>query len=312
MNAKPELIVWLRQYFQDPRPTIATTDASHRQYFRLKNKQGSYVVMDASLEKASLAKFLTIHQLLKKHKIYVPHIHQQAPELGYLLLEDLGGTTFLDKQNPTNLNLYKQALDDLIHLQSFDIQLANLPAYNALLWQQELQLFPSWYLRKYHQYQPNYNEIIRLSTIFTTLIAQISTQKKTLVHRDYHSRNIMYTPAKKLAYIDFQDTLIGPYSYDVCSLLKDAYYALAPAELKTLLQYYYKHSKPSTSYDDFITHFDIMSIQRQLKVLGIFARLAMRDNKHQYLENIPMVEHYLLQTLKNYPQFSVLSELIKR
>ena len=309
MNANYPL-KWLKQYCPNVSLLPIFNDASNRQYFRTQYQGKNYVLMDSSAEISSLKKFLTVYEQIKS-AIYVPKIYQYDTESGYLLLEDLGNTTLLDTQNPTNLTQYQQALDDLISLQS--LTTTNLPIYNNILLRQELELFPTWYLRQYQQYQPNSNEMVRLNEVFEMLISQILTQPQVVTHRDYHSRNIMITAEQKLAYIDFQDTVIGAYSYDICSLLKDAYYQLNLKELSHLLNYFYIHKKlKHKSYEAFIFDVDINSIQRQLKVLGIFARLAIRDNKQQYLENIPLVKSYLLATLKKYPDFTVLTELIEQ
>lgn len=299
---------WLKHYFSDPLITPVSSDASHRQYFHIQTQDTSYILMDSSQEKSSLENFLAVYHQINA-AIYVPKIYQSNVELGYLLLEYLGRTTLLDTPHPIALDYYYQALDDLNNLQKLTSN--DLPNYDSILLRKELSLFPTWYLRKYQEYFPNENEITRLNEVFEILITQIQTQKQVVVHRDYHSRNIMLTPDKKLAYIDFQDAVIGAYTYDLCSLLKDAYYQLSIDELDKLLGYFY-HKNPLKNYESFMFDFDMVSIQRQLKVLGIFARLAIRDNKLQYLDDIPLIKSYLLTTLKKYPQFNVIVELLKQ
>lgn len=309
MNDNAKLIKWLNKFFKQPHLSAPLADASFRNYHRLVNQSKNLLVMDSSQELASLENFLIVHQLFNQ-TLKVPKIYHQDKKLGYLVLEDLGDKLFLTIQNPTNLVLYKQALDDLVKLQQIDTtKLAN---YDDVLLLKELTLFSQWYLRKYHQYEPNANEIVRLNQVFTLLIDQIQSQEQVVVHRDYHSRNIILTTDNKLAYLDFQDAVIGAYSYDVCSLLKDAYYQLNDNKLEQLLQYFYTQANIKKSYVNFLFDFDIASIQRQLKVLGIFSRLAIRDDKYKYLDYIPLVEKYLLATLKKYPHLGVIKELIKR
>lgn len=313
---------WLTGLFTNFDINITSNDASNRQYFRLTypthhNYNHSYIVMDSSKELSSLKQFVLVHNLLNNHQIYVPKIHHQSLELGFLVLEDLGDKTFwqaLDKKN--TLSAYQNAIDDLLKLQQIPSQSLNeLSEYDAPILKREIQLFPDWYLDKYHKISLNNTQLTALNTEFEYLIDHIIIQPKVLVHRDYHSRNIMCTPDDKLAIIDFQDAIIGAYTYDICSLLKDAYYQLNPNELSQLLNYYQSQYDLSingvpTNTQQFEFDFDMSAIQRQLKVLGIFARLSIHNNKHQYLTNLPLVAQYLLDTLKKYPQLATIRQLL--
>ena len=306
---------WLSQYFTQPELIPASSDASTRQYFRLTDQHQTLIVMDSSQDKQALKKFIQVASLLGKHRIKVPNIYHQSLKLGYLVLEDLGNQTFLTliNQQANIQTAYQKAIDILIALQNIQSKLClSLPSYEADLLMTEMQLFPQWYLRQYHQLTLSTAQKKALNHCFEILINHISQQPQVFVHRDYHSRNIMCPPDNRLVLIDFQDAIIGSYTYDLCSLLKDAYYQLPPESLEALLDYYYQQSPIKVTRQTYRQDFEITSIQRQLKVLGIFARLYLRDNKQQYLKYLPRVKHYLLQTLKKFPSLAPIYSLLSQ
>lgn len=297
------LLTWLATQFKTPVLTPASTDASNRFYYRLTDNNITYIVMDSSQEKTALSQFLVVQNLLKSHNIAVPKVFNQNTDLGFLVLEDLGTTdllSFIKTSNSTKI--YQTIIDVLLDLQKIPLaQCLHIPYYTPEILAREIQLFPEWFL----------TQDIDLSNEFNWLITQINQQAKTLTHRDYHSRNIMLDANNKPALIDFQDALIGSYVYDLCSLLKDAYYQLPKAILLDLLKYYHQHCAIEILFKDFIRDFELISIQRQLKVLGIFTRLSVRDSKHQYLDDIVLVKTYLLDTLPNYPELSAVYQTLK-
>lgn len=305
----PKLNQWLATYFPVMTLSVASSDASNRCYFRLKYDNKSCIVMDSSQELATLKQFITVHTILSESDIYVPKILYQATELGFLVLEDLGNITFLMALKQGNvLTLYQHSIDILIQLQQ--IKTAVIPDYDANILQREMSLFPEWYLQKHHKILLNSVEKNQLKQCFLFLSQKILQQPKVLVHRDYHSRNIMQNTGQKLALIDFQDALVGSYVYDLCSLLKDAYYQLPHHLLARLLEYYYQQSSSNIPFKQYLEDFELISIQRQLKVLGIFTRLSLRDSKTQYLTNIPLVEQYLLPILAKYPALTFVHQLL--
>ncbi|SMN02447.1 COG3178: Predicted phosphotransferase related to Ser/Thr protein kinases [uncultured Candidatus Thioglobus sp.] len=164
-----------------------------------------------------------------------------------------------------------------------------------------MQLLIDWYLPK--------NTHSELQSIFQMLSDNALNSKQVFVHRDYHARNLMLVQ-DKITVIDFQDALIGSQTYDLCSLLKDAYIQLSTDELQTLLHYYYDNAKVSGRFSEFERQFELMGLQRHLKILGIFKRLSIRDNKHQYLNDIPLVKKYALQMADKYPEFRPLKRLL--
>ncbi len=194
----------------------------------------------------------------------------------------------------------------MIEIQSIDTQNINLPSYNSEILNTEMQLLIDWYLPKELSSKQSNN----LKKIFKILIDNSLNSGQVLVHRDYHCRNLMFINDNDLGVIDFQDAVIGSNTYDLCSLLKDAYFELNQEQLQTLLKYFYNKSNISTKFTDFIKQFELMGLQRHLKILGIFKRLSIRDGKHQYLEDIPLVKKYALQIANKYPEFSILKEIL--
>ncbi len=300
---------WLENFFGDENFVIskASDDASFRRYFRIERSNSTFIAMDAPPKQENSSQFLLIAKLLNNNNIHAPKIIQADLTDGFLLLEDLGSSTFLDTlKGKFNTNLYKLAIDILIEIQSIDTQNINLPSYNSEILNTEMQLLIDWYLPKELSSKQSNN----LKKIFKILIDNSLNSGQVLVHRDYHCRNLMFINDNDLGVIDFQDAVIGSNTYDLCSLLKDAYFELNQEQLQTLLKYFYNKSNISTKFTDFIKQFELMGLQRHLKILGIFKRLSIRDGKHQYLEDIPLVKKYALQIANKYPEFSILKEIL--
>jgi N-acetylmuramate 1-kinase len=299
---------WLEIFFDDANFTLskASDDASFRRYFRIERSNLSFIAMDAPPEKENSELFIKIAKLLRLNGIYTPKIIDQDLQQGFLLIEDLGSTTFLQALNNTNaLELYQMAIDELIKLQKIDWHNQVLNPYDESLLKAELQLLVEWYLPKNIE-QPLLDQLLQL---FNELTHNSLNSPQVLVHRDYHCRNLMMTN-NKLSVIDFQDAVVGSNSYDLVSLLKDAYYELETNELRTLLTYYHTQAKVSISFNEFEKQFDLMGLQRHLKILGIFKRLSIRDGKHQYLNDIPLIEKYVLQIADKYSEFNYLKGIL--
>lgn len=262
--------------------------------------------MDAPPEKENSKLFVEIAELLRDNNIHAPKIIDKDLEQGFLLIEDLGNTTFLQAlDNKTDLNLYKLAIDELVKIQQIDVATYPLNQYNHDLLNTELELLIDWYLPK----DINQNSFANLRSLFDQLIQNSLSSPQVFVHRDYHCRNLMVTH-EKITVIDFQDAVIGSNTYDLASLLKDAYFELSPFEIKTLLEYYYQQANVQTPFEEFEKQFDLMGLQRHLKILGIFKRLSLRDGKHQYLDDIPLVKKYALQMADKYPEFKFLEDIL--
>lgn len=299
---------WLEIFFDDADFTLskASDDASFRRYFRIERSNLSFIAMDAPPEKENAKLFIEIANLLRDNNVRAPKIIDADLEQGFLLIEDLGNTTFLQALNKQpRLDLYKMAIDELVKIQTINTENQNLASYDNALLMKEMQLLVDWYLPKnIHQDQLN-----QLTEIFEILITNAINSPQVFVHRDYHSRNLMIT-RQKISVIDFQDSVIGSNTYDLASLLKDAYFELSATEIQALLAYFYQQADIQTAFTDFEKQFDLMGLQRHLKVLGIFKRLSLRDNKHQYLDDIPLIEKYILQIADKYPNFIYLKDIL--
>ena len=314
------LCTWLQQQtgFQNATPKPASADASFRRYFRATNVQGqSYILMDAPPEKEDLSAFIHIAAQIRDAGLNAPKIYAQDLEQGYLRLSDLGEQLYLKEleQNRDIDRLYSDALSALNAMQSC-IDPCNLPAYDNTLLQQELQLFPDWYLNQQLKYTPSAEQSQILQNSFDFLCQQAQSQPQVFVHRDYHSRNLLKAPHNP-GIIDFQDAVCGAITYDLVSLLRDAYYVLPQSAIDDYVQGYYKlaqHSgllTPEHSPEQFKQWFDFMGLQRHLKVVGIFSRLAHRDHKTDYLDSIPTVYRYLLDISAKYPETQALHHLLQ-
>ena len=299
---------WLETFFDDASFTLskASDDASFRRYFRIERSNLSFIAMDAPPEKENSKRFVEIAELLRDNNIHAPKIIDKDLQQGFLLIEDLGSTTFSQALNANNkLALYKRAIDELIKIQAINTQALSFDLYDETLLRAELKLLIDWYLPK----ELNQSSLNQLSQLFDQLIQNSLNSPQVFVHRDYHCRNLMITN-NEISVIDFQDAVIGSNSYDLVSLLKDAYVELESSEVQALLAYFHKQAKLAINLDEFEKQFDLMGLQRHLKVLGIFKRLSIRDGKNQYLNDIPLVEKYVLQMADKYPEFKFLKDIL--
>ena len=287
-------------------------DASFRRYFRLYHQNKTYVLMDAPPEKEDIISYITIGQALSDIGVHTPHIHAINQMHGFLLLEDLGDQLLLSTLNETNANeLYKMALSTLIQIQQCSSLKQALPSFNEESMQKELDLFRLWFIEAYCELSLTQKEEDRLKYVFEWLISMIATQPQTVIHRDYHSRNLMVIEnlqSRHLAVIDHQDAMVGPVTYDLVSLLKDCYIQWSNQQVMTWLKEFYAlipdYDGP---FSAFLKSFELCGIQRHLKVLGIFCRLHIRDHKSGYLNNLPLTFHYLLSALPNHPELTEFS-----
>jgi hypothetical protein len=308
---------WLGAQFRDAPFTLApaSEDASFRRYWRLCLADGrSFVVMDAPPDKEDCGPFLHVAGVFAAAGVHVPRIHAQDLAAGFLLLEDLGGTTYLDYFSDHDPGApYAAAADSMIR-----IQLASrpgvLPEYDRALLERELRLFPDWYLARELRRPLSPGEAGTLQGVFEALLANNLAQPRVFVHRDYHSRNLMACDPLP-GILDFQDAVYGPISYDLVSLFRDAYVRWDEAQvLDWVVRYWEKARKARLPVRDdfaaFYRDFEWMGAQRQIKVAGIFARLCHRDGKQRYLADIPRVIGYLHAACRRYRELAPLARLL--
>lgn len=337
MQRQQQLTDWLSSLFPDRPFTLApaSADASFRRYFRATFGDGtSRVVMDAPPQHENCEPFLHIGKLFEQAGTHVPHVYAQDLAQGFLLLSDLGNTTYLQALAASNAKqLYGAATDALIKLQLAS-QPDELPPYDQALLRRELDLFPEWYIGKHLGVTLNDKQKAKLEEVFGRILANNLAQPRVYVHRDYHSRNLMYIerPLPQASeganendnvqlspgILDFQDAVYGPITYDLASLFKDAYIKWEEADIiDWLISYWEKARKAGlpvrADFGDFYRDYELMGVQRHIKVLGIFARLSHRDGKDGYLKDMPLVMEYLHKACERYidlkPLLNILLEL---
>ena len=314
-----ELERWLGAQFPSQAFTLApaSEDASFRRYWRLVFADGrTFVAMDAPPDKEDSRPFVHVAGLFAAAGAHVPSIHAQDLAAGFLLLEDLGTATYLDclERGEDPKPLYGAANDTLIRIQEAS-RAGALPEYDRALLERELNLFPDWYLAKQLRRELAAPERAVLQAAFEALLGNNLAQPRVFVHRDYHSRNLMWCE-RPPGVLDFQDAVYGPITYDLVSLLRDAYVRRdEEAVIDGAVRYWEKARKAGlpvrADFGEFYRDFEWMGAQRQLKVIGIFARLAHRDGKRRYLADIPLVMAYLLVACRRYRELAPLARLLE-
>ena len=320
MQRQQQLTDWLSSLSPDQPFTLApaSADASFRRYFRATFSDGSTrVVMDAPPQHENCGPFLHIGKLFEQAGTHVPHVYAQDLAQGFLLLSDLGNTTYLQALSKANAKLlYGAATDALIKIQLAS-KPAELPPYDEALLRRELDLFPEWYIGKHLGVTLTDKQKAKLEEVFQRILANNLAQPCVYVHRDYHSRNLMATEPNP-GILDFQDAVYGPITYDLASLFKDAYVKWEEADIiDWLISYWEKARKAGLpvreDFGDFYRDYEMMGVQRHIKVLGIFARLYYRDGKDGYLKDMPLVMEYLHKACERYidlkPLLNILLEL---
>jgi N-acetylmuramate 1-kinase len=291
----------------------ASADASFRRYFRVWRADGATrIVMDAPPDKEDLGPYCRVTQMLDACGVHVPAIEAADTRLGLLLLEDLGSMPLLSQlQAGGSVDaLYAQALDSLARIQlRGQSALSELPAYDANLLAREMQLLPEWFCARHLRLELASAEHELLQSSFAFLIREALAQPVVLVHRDYHSRNLMVTAERSPGIIDFQDAVSGALGYDLVSLLKDCYIAWPRPRVLGWVEQYRRQLlgeglSAAADAGSFVRGFDLIGVQRHIKVLGIFARLWYRDGKRGYLADLPRVLAYLLEAASLYSELA--------
>jgi len=301
--------------------TPASSDASFRRYFRLTRGADTLIVMDAPPDKEDCHPFVTVAGLFAEAGVHVPQVLRADFTRGFLLLTDLGRTTYLEalltpEADPAVVQqLYRDALSALVTLQRAS-RPGLLPEYDEALLRREVALFPEWYLTRHLGATLTAEEQQAYEGVVNVLIANNLAQPKVYVHRDYHSRNLMVCPPSP-GILDFQDAVYGPITYDAVSLLKDAYVRWEEAQILDWLVRYWEDARAAglpvdADFGNFYRDFEWMGVQRHLKVLGIFARLNHRDGKPGYLQDLPRVSQYLRDTCARYRELKPLAILLER
>jgi aminoglycoside/choline kinase family phosphotransferase len=298
----------------------ASVDASFRRYFRVTRGQDTYIVMDAPPGKEDLGPFLKVARILAGLDLNVPMILARDVQRGYLMLSDLGSRQYLEELSSESAadRLYRDALGALQIIQSADAGVSSdLPRYGRSLLMQEMELMPEWFLRRHLGMSVDAGERAMLDRLFEALVQSATAQPAVLVHRDYHSRNLLLSAENNPGILDFQDAVWGPITYDLVSLLKDCYIAWPPSRVREWAlrfreQLLERGSGMSANADEFMRWFDLIGLQRHIKVLGIFARLNYRDGKSQYIKDLPRVLNYTREAAAAYPETAHFADFVVR
>jgi aminoglycoside/choline kinase family phosphotransferase len=298
----------------------ASSDASFRRYFRVFGAHATWIVMDAPPGKEDVRPYLKVSGLLESLGVHVPHVHETDTARGLLLLEDLGTTLYLDRldagEDPQPL--YGDALAALAAIQMRGGAASReLPPYDAAALERELDLMPEWFLARHLGIETTRVEAELIAAAFAFLIREACAQPEVFVHRDYHARNLMVVPARNPGVIDFQDAVRGPVGYDLVSLLKDCYIAWPRQRVVEWLNGYRAQlaaggarALAGASEAEFQRWFDLIGVQRHIKVLGIFCRLWYRDGKRGYLADLPRVLAYVREACALYGELAALGRFL--
>ncbi len=310
------LLDWLENdcLFDVTKCEPASNDASFRRYFRVTIEDKTFIAMDAPPDKEDIVPFMQIATLFKEANINTPKLLRHNLEDGFILLEDFGSRWLLDELNDENATLlYNRALQNLLPLATNENLLnADLPRYDETLLRREMALFEEWFVEQLLDVELPPNEWEKVQQI---LIQSALEQPVVCVHRDYHSRNLMVLSNGELGILDFQDAVLGALTYDIVSLLRDCYIDWSAEKIDSWLQNYFQQLQAADVLDcdftQFKRWFDLMGMQRHLKVCGIFSRLHLRDDKSAYLESIPRTFNYLIQVCSAYPELQEFKTILE-
>ncbi|HEU4373201.1 MAG TPA: phosphotransferase, partial [Telluria sp.] len=300
----------------------ASSDASFRRYFRLdvlpalQGKLGpTLIAMDAPPERENVPAFIHVAGLLREAGVNVPAIVARDVPNGFLLLSDLGTTTYLSRLDADNAAfMYSDAVDALIRFQVTSAP-GVLPDFDRAFVLREMNLFPEWFVGKHLGVTMTDAQQAQLDKVFEAITANVLSQQQVFMHRDYHSRNLMFMDQNNPGVLDFQDAVFGPVTYDLGSLLRDAYIQWDEEIVLDWVIRYWQRAKQvglpvNPDIDAFYRDFEFMALQRHLKILGIFCRLNYRDGKPIYMGDLPTVLDYVRKTANRYIELKPLARLL--
>ncbi len=305
---------------RDCRLEPASADASFRRYFRVWKTTGvTRVVMDAPPDREDTRPYLQVTRLLQGCGVHVPEVEAADTQRGLLLLEDLGSTHMLARLRGGGDPglLYDQALAALAQIQlRGGAGARELQTYGAEALEREMRLLPDWFCAYHLQLSLDAGTEALLAEAFAFLVRELVAQPRVLVHRDYHSRNLMITLEHSPGIIDFQDAVCGPIGYDLVSLLKDCYVSWPRARVVAWLEQYRLQlaaagAGSGAGSGEFLRWFELAGLQRHIKVLGIFARLWYRDGKSAYLADLPLTLEYVRDAAARYDELARFSAWVE-
>jgi len=313
---------WLEHEFgwSDLRLEPASADASFRRYFRVTRGTGSVVAMDAPPDKEDVEPYLRVAAMLEAIGVNAPRVLARNEAAGFLLLTDLGATTYLEALADAGRAeaLYADAIAALVRIQARGGEAArSLPPYDERLLRFEMSLFTDWLLERHLALPLGEAGRRDVAQAFDTLVASALEQPRVFVHRDYHSRNLMVCPGNNPGILDFQDAVLGPLTYDLVSLLRDCYVAWPGPRVLDWARGFRRQALAAGlpaggDEQQFLRWFDLMGVQRHLKASGIFARLWHRDGKPGYLPDVPRTLEYIEQACARHTDLAALGEIVSQ
>ena len=307
---------------------VASADASFRSYWRVSGAHGTRIVMDAPPGMEDIEPWLDIGARLRAAGLHTPHVFGVDRTQGFVLMEDLGVRTYLPELNASSADgLYADALVALVRLQTH-VDTAGLAAFDRDFALKEMDLLPEWFLQRHLAFVGTDDDRDTIATAFSFLAQSASEQPQTFMHRDYHSRNLMIVDAdvrgiqapllSNPGIIDFQGALVGPIAYDLASLLRDCYIEWDAERVEAWMDSQRLRLRDAgliaadVGTAQFRRWFDLIGMQRHIKVLGIFCRLWYRDGKLQYLADLPLVWRYVISVARRYPELAAFVAVLER
>jgi hypothetical protein len=316
-DRQQELTAWVAGTLKVPAPALApaTADASFRRYFRTSAAGRSYIVMDAPPSQVDCRPFVHVAGLLRDAGLHVPVILAEDLVRGFLLLEDLGDRTYLDVFKASTADadtMFEDALGALVRWQQAT-RPGVLPPFDRAFLHREMMLYPDWYVTKHLRLELTAMEMVTLQDAFRLLEDSALGQPQVYMHRDYMPRNLMLSSPNP-GVLDFQDAVLGPITYDVASLFKDAFFSWPEEQVAAWRRRYRERALnaglPVQAPAEFERACDWMGMQRHLKIMGLFARIHYRDGKPQYLQDTPRFLTYIRDAGKRYKEFTPLLRLM--
>lgn len=296
----------------------ASDDASFRRYFRGVAGEQTFIFVDAPPEQEDSRPFVHVAMMLRNAGLNAPMVHRSDTGKGFMMLTDFGNRLYFDALGAGEGvvdGLYRDALDSIARMQAIGSP-GSLAPYNEELLREEMNLFTDWLLPRQLGLEASTSESESIEEIFRLMVANALEQPSVFVHRDFHCRNLMIVEEGNPGIIDFQDAVVGPVTYDLVSLLKDCYHRFPPEKVAAWVDSYRLRLVDdgllrNVSKDRFVRWFDLMGMQRHIKVAGIFSRLNLRDGKPRYLADIPLVVDYIVEVCDRYEDLNGFGDWIR-
>ena len=311
---------WARSVLDAPALTLepASSDASFRSYWRTRHEGESWIVMDSPPALEDPRPWLAIGERLAAAGLHVPAVRAKDLDQGFLLIEDLGNRLYLSELNEHNADaLYGDAMDALLRMQT-RMDYRDLPPFDGEVLVRGLEVMPEWFLSRHLGHTPSCEEWDVLEAAFGAIVRNALEQPRCFVHRDYHSRNLLIVGSNNPGVIDFQGALGGPVTYDLASLLRDAYIVWPRERVEGWVDSYRQRLLDAGVIDAavdtarFLRWFDLTGLHRHVRVLGQFYRLWYRDGKPGYLADVPRVYAYVVSVASRYPELADFAALLER